>query len=226
MAIPATSRIDRPPATAEPPLGVLGAAFAGVFVAGLVISTIRAGGSPFPSPFGNAGEALDYFRDHPAAVRTGALLQFASAIPLTLYTAAVAARLRRSADGFAPTLAAIGGTLAAAFLFCSGAVSWVLTLPAVTGDPALVRAMHTLAFLVGGPANVVSTGLLIAGIALGAQSQRRLAPWLFAVGLVIALIALCSTSALAFTAAAFLLPIARFTGMAWLITVGFLLSRP
>ncbi|WP_218021580.1 hypothetical protein [Nocardia acidivorans] len=225
MAIPAASRIDRPMTAAEPPPGILAAAFTGVFVAGLVISTIRAGGSPFPSPFGDAGTALDYFRDHPAAVRTGAVLQFASAIPLTLYTAAITARLRRTAEGFAPNLAAIGGTLAAAFLFCSGAVSWVLTLPAVTADAALVRAVHTLAFLVGGPANVVSTGLLIAGIALGAQSRRRLAPWLFTVGLVIALIALCSTAALTFTAAAFLLPIARFTGMAWLITVGFLLAR-
>src|SRR4051794_37520989 len=112
MAIPAASPVDRPRTTAEPPPGILAAAFAGVFVAGLVVSTIRAGGSPFPSPFGDAGEALDYFRDHPAAVRTGAVLQFASGIPLALYTATVAARLRRGADGFAPALAAIGGTLA------------------------------------------------------------------------------------------------------------------
>lgn len=213
------------PAALEPPLGGLGVAVAGLFVAGLAISTIRAGGSPFPSPFGDAGDALAYFRDHPSAVRTGAVLQYASAIPLTLYTAAVAARLRRVANGFGPALAAIGGALAVVFLICSGLVSWALTVPEVVSDPALVRGLHTLAFLCGGPANVMATGLLIAGIALSALPRQLLTPWLISAGLVIAVIALCTTAALAVTAAAFLLPIARFTGMAWLIAAGFLLPR-
>ncbi|WP_245721531.1 hypothetical protein [Nocardia crassostreae] len=224
MAVSATSRIDRPATSFEPPLGILGAVAAGLFVAGLAISTVRAGGSPFPSPFGEPGEALDYFRDQGAAVRTGAVLQFASAIPLALYVATAAARLRRFGEGFAPALAAVGGTLAAAFLMLSGVVSWVLTVPEVVTDPALVRALHTLAFLCGGPGNVMAAGLLIAGIALGAL-PGRLARWLIAAGLVVALIALCTTAALTFTAAAFLLPIARFGGMAWLIAVGFLLPR-
>ncbi|MRH86752.1 hypothetical protein GFY24_04580 [Nocardia sp. SYP-A9097] len=224
MAIPAASHIDRPPTAPEPPLGILAAAAAAVFVAGLAISTIRAGGSPFPSPFASAADALDYFRDHAAAVRTGAVLQFASAIPLTLFVAAVTGRLRRVSEGFAPALATIGGTLAAAFMFCSGVVSWVLTVPEVTGDPALVRALHTLAFLCGGPANVVATGLFIAGIVLSVRPHRQLPPWLLTAGLVIAFIAVWTTASLTFTTAAFLLPIARFTGMAWLIAVGFLLA--
>ncbi|MEU1208136.1 hypothetical protein [Nocardia sp. NPDC005825] len=213
------------PATLEPPLGSLGVAVAGLFVAGLVIGTVQAGGSPFPSPFGDAGDALAYFRDHSSAVRTGAVLQYAGAIPLTLYTAAAVARLRRIADGFGPALAAIGGTLAVVFLICSGLVSWALTVPEVMSDPALVRGLHTLAFLCGGPANVMATGLLVAGIALSAAPRRLLAPWLITAGLVIAVIALFTTAALTVTAAAFLLPIARFTGMAWLIAAGFLLPR-
>ncbi|MFD6159613.1 hypothetical protein ACFWF7_25820 [Nocardia sp. NPDC060256] len=225
MALSAPTPLDRPAKSLEPPLGPLAAVAAGLFVAGLVLSTVLAGGSPFPSPFGAADDALAYFRDHPGAVRTGAVLQFASAIPLALFVAAGTARVRRIADGFAPALASIGGTLAAAFLICSAVVSWVLTVPEVVTDPALVRALHTLAFLCGGPGNVVATGLLIAGIALSALPQRRLAPWLLTVGLVIALIALGTTASLAVTAAAFLLPIARFTGMAWLIAVGFLLPR-
>ncbi|WP_433661928.1 hypothetical protein ACQPW1_07070 [Nocardia sp. CA-128927] len=172
MALAAPTPLDRPATSLEPPLGLLAAVAAGLFVAGLVLSTVLAGGSPFPSPFGAADDAL-----------------------------------------------------AAAFLICSGVVSWVLTVPEVVADPALVRALHTLAFLCGGPGNVVTTGLLIAGIALSALLQRRLAPWLPVAGLVIALIALGTTAALTVTAAAFLLPIARFTGMAWLIAVGFLLPR-
>lgn len=225
MALSASTPLDRPAKSFEPPLGPLAAVAAGLFVAGLVLSTVLAGGSPFPSPFGPADDALAYFRDHRGAVRTGAVLQFASAIPSVLYVAAATARARRITDGFAPALAAIGGTLAAALLICSAAVSWVLTVPAVVTDAALVRALHTLAFLCGGPGNVMPTGLLIAGIALSALPQRRLAPWLLTAGLMIALIALCTTASLTVTATAFLLPIARFTGMAWLIAVGFRLPR-
>ncbi|GAB0106825.1 hypothetical protein JMUB6875_58150 [Nocardia sp. JMUB6875] len=225
MAVAAASPVEKSVRPLEPPLGVLGAAFAGLFVAGLVISTIRAGGSPFPSPFGNAADALDYFRDHPSAVRTGAVLQYASAIPLVLYTAAAVARLRRHSDGFGTALTALGGGLAAVFLLCSGTVSWVLTVPEVTADAGVVRAVHTLAFLVGGPANVMATGLLIAGIAISAGHRNALGPWMIRIGFAIALIALCTTLALTFTGAAFLLPIARFTGMAWLITAGFRLPR-
>ncbi|MFF2552792.1 hypothetical protein ACFVUS_17435 [Nocardia sp. NPDC058058] len=225
MAVTAESPVAYPARSLEPPLGVLAAAFAGVFVAGLVISTIRAGGSPFPSPFADAGDALDYFRDQRAAVRTGAVLQYASAIPLTLFVATIAPRLRRHAEGFGPALATLGGALAAVFLFSSGTISWVLTVPEVTADPATVRALHTLAFLVGGPANVLSTGLLIAGIAISALPRKALSPLLIRIGLAIACIALLTTVALTFTAAAFLLPIARFTGMAWLITAGFRLRR-
>lgn len=226
MALAAASPVENPARPLEPPLGVLGAAFAGLFVAGLVVSTVRAGGSPFPSPFADAGEALAYFREHPAAVRTGAVLQYVSAIPFALYVAAAVARVRRHAEGFGPALTAVGGGLAAVFLLCSGTVSWVLTVSEVTADPAVVRALHTLAFLTGGPANVMSTGLLIAGISLSALERKALAPWLIRAGFAIAFIAMLTTMSMTFTVAAFLLPIARFTGMAWLITAGFRLSRP
>ncbi|MFB8002032.1 hypothetical protein [Nocardia sp. NPDC056000] len=225
MAVAAESPVAYPARSLEPPLGALAAAFAAVFVAGLAISTIRAGGSPFPSPFADAGDALDYFRDHHAAVRTGAVLQYASAIPLTLFVAAITPRLRRQAEGFGPALATVGGALAAVFLFSSGTISWVLTVPEVTADPATVRALHTLAFLVGGPANVLSTGLLIAGIAISALPRKALSPLLIRIGLAIACVGLLTTVSLTFTAAAFLLPIARFTGMIWLIIAGFRLAR-
>ncbi|WP_067718213.1 hypothetical protein [Nocardia yamanashiensis] len=225
MAITAASPLERPARSLEPPLGAPGAAAAGLFVAGLVISTVRAGGSPFPSPFGTAGDALVYFRDHPAAVRTGAVLQYAAAIPLALYVAAAVTRLRRYGDDFGTALATIGGVLATVFLLASGAVSWVLTVPEVTADLSTVRAVHTLAFLLGGPANVMTTGLLIAGIAIGAQARNMLGPWLIRIGLGIAFVAMLTTIALTFTGAAVLLPIARFTGMAWLIVAGFRLSR-
>ncbi|WP_431970448.1 hypothetical protein [Nocardia sp. bgisy134] len=226
MAIAAASSVTNPARPFEPPLGPLAAAAVGLFLAGLVAGTVRAGGAPFPSPFADAEDALAYFREHSAAVRTGAALQYASAIPLSLFVAAAVGRLRRSTDGFGASLTAVGGTLAAAFLLCSGVISWVLTVPEVNADPTTVRALHTLAFLSGGPADVMASGVLTAGIALGASSGKLLGPWLIRIGLGIALLAMLTTVSLTFTAAAVVLPIARFSGMAWLIVAGFRLPRP
>ncbi|MEV0029552.1 hypothetical protein [Nocardia sp. NPDC050793] len=225
MALAPTSPVDNLARPFDPPLGSLAAAAVGLFVAGLVVSTVRAGGDPFPSPFTDAGDALAYFRDQSAAVRTGAILQYASAIPLAVFVAAAVTRLRRYADGFGASLAAVGGALAVAFLLCSGVVSWVLTVPEVTADPGVVRALHTLAFLLGGPANVMTSGLLVAGIALAAQSGKLLGPWAIRIGFGIAGLALLTTVALTFTAAAVVLPIARFTGMTWLVVAAFRMPR-
>jgi hypothetical protein len=180
----------------------------------------------FPSPYGTATDVLAYFHDHPEAVRVNALLQFAAAIPLAIYAATASARLNRlgiRAPG--ATIALAGGVLSAAFMACSALVVWVLSRPEVRDDPALVRALHDLAFVTGGPGNVVPLGLLVAGIAVPGLLARLLPRWLAAAGLWIAAVAELATLALLFDGAAFLLPLARFTGLAWLITIGFLLPQ-
>ncbi|MEV4128838.1 hypothetical protein [Nocardia sp. NPDC049707] len=211
-------------ASASPPIGrtfgppgVFAAVSAGLFVAGLLASIAVAGGAVFPSPFSDPAAALAYFTDHADAVRIGATLQFASVIPASLFLALTVLRLRQLG-----TLALIGGVLANAALLMSAVMTWVLTMPATVENPALVRAVHTLAFLAGGPANVVPTGLLIAGIAFPLRAVRT---WLPRIGLAIAVVALATTATLMRTEVAFLLPIARFTGMAWLIAAGFLASN-
>jgi hypothetical protein len=107
----------------------------------------------------------------------------------------------------------------------SGLVTWVLAEPAVAGDGTLVRALHQLGFALGGPATVVFLGLLLAGIAVPALLLGLFPRRLAIAGLVLATIAELSTLTLLVDGAAFLLPIARFLGFAWLIAVGFLLPQ-
>jgi hypothetical protein len=209
-----------------PHLGVLGIVFAALFLVGLVLATIMAGGKPYPSPFGDAADIVAYFRDHRHAVQIGGAFQFGAAIPLAIYSATVSARLHQlgiRAPG--ATIALAGGLLSSAFLALSGLIGWVLSRPEVLDEPSLIRALQLLNFAAGGVAHVVPLGLLLAGIAVPGLLARLLPSWLAWAGLVIAGIAELSTLTLLAEPAAYLLPVARFTGLAWLIAVGFMLPR-
>ncbi|WP_260610046.1 hypothetical protein [Streptomyces sp. WAC06614] len=197
-----------------------------LFLAGLVLSTVLADGAAFPSPFGATAGTAAYFRDHTDATRVSGALQFAASVPLALYAATASARLHRlgvRAPG--ATIALAGGALASAFLACSGLVTWVLSRPEVAERPELVRPLQYLAFGLGGPAHVVLLGLLVAGIAVPGLLAGLLPRALAVAGLAVAAVAELSTLVLLADGAALLLPVARFTALAWLIAAGFLLPR-
>ena len=206
-----------------PPLVVLALASAALFAAGVIVSA--AAGAGFPSPYDSAAEIQAFFTGHGDAVRVMAFLQFASAVPLAIFTATVVSRLRFLGFDRVPgvLIAGAGGLLSAAFLALGALVAWVLSRTDVVGDPALVRALHDLAFATGGPGQVVFLGLLLAGIAVPAAFGRLLPPWLWVIGLLIAVIAELSVLALPVEGAAVLLPIARFPALVWLVVVGALL---
>ncbi|WP_433060575.1 hypothetical protein [Dactylosporangium sp. CS-033363] len=209
-----------------PHLGALGIVVAALFLVGLVLGTALAGGHPYPSPFGDSAAIVAYFRDNPDAVRIGGAFQFGAAIPLAIYAATVSARLHQLGIRVpGPTIALAGGLLASAFLALSGLIGWTLSRTEVQDDPALVRALQFLNFGAGGVAHVVPLGLLLAGIAVPGLLARLLPKWLAWAGLVIAGIAELSTLALLVDGASYLLPVARFTALAWLIAAGFLLPR-
>ena len=208
-----------------PPLAGLAATATVLFLAGLIASTVLAG-TAFPSPFDSAATIQAYFRGHQDAVKVSGFFQFAAAVPLAIYAATVSSRLRTlgiRAPG--ATIALVGGALAAALASIAGLVIWTLAQPAVLASPPLVRALHDLAFAAGGPGSVVPFGLLIAGLAVPAAFGALLPRWLAATGLVIALAAEFSALSLLAAGAAYLLPIARFAGLAWLITAGALLPK-
>jgi hypothetical protein len=220
--------IERTPrqAQAGPPLGILAVVFTALFLAGIVVSTVMAGGDTFPSPFGSSAGILAYFHDHHDAVQVGAFLQFGASVPMAIYAATASARLRNlgiRAPG--ATIALTGGMLAAAMLALSAMLSWVLSRPEVRTEAAVVRALQDLTFATGGTGHVVFLGLLVAGIAVPGLLANLLPRPLALTGLAIAVIAELSTLTFLISGAAILLPIARFTSLAWLTATGFLLPR-
>jgi hypothetical protein len=185
-----------------------------------------AAGAHLPSPYDPAAALTSYLSAHHGALTASALLQFASAIPLAIFTATVTARLHHlgiRAPG--ATIALAGGILAAVMLMASAAAQWVLAQPGIRQDPGVARAFQDLAFITGGPGHVVPLGLLIAGIAVIAAFGGLLPRPLALAGVTIALVAEVSTISIALHGAGILLPIARFAGYAWLIAAAALLPR-
>jgi hypothetical protein len=213
--------VGRPPQDG-PPLALLAAISLVLLLAGLVIGVALAG--VMPLPYGSATAIQGYVTGHHAAAVAIAVGTFGSSIPLAIYAATASARLRQlgiTAPG--ATIALAGGLLASAGLALSSLTAWTLSRPEVTSDAALVRALYYLTYLTGGPWHVVTLGLLIAGIAVPGLIVGLLPRPVAWTGLFIAGLAELTTLVLIWPALSPLLPVARFSGLIWLIVAGGLL---
>ena len=201
---------------------VLAAISLALLLGGLAIGVAVAGVPPLPFAAGAA--VKDFIVAHPVAIQAAAVGTFGSSVPLAIYAATASARLRQlgvTAPG--ATIALAGGILAAGALGLSSLLLWTLSRPEVTADEPLVRTLYYLVFLTGGPAHVVTLGLLVAGTAVPSLVFVLLPRWLSWSGIVIAALAELTTLALIWPSFAVLLPVARFSGLVWLIVAGALL---
>jgi len=195
--------------------------FAGLFVASLVVVAAMTHGGHFPSPLEPSAATSAFFAENRDALRLGAFFQFGASVPLAIFAATASSRLRFLGIEAAGTLITlVGGTLASAMGAFSALAQWALAQPDLGGE---ARALHLLAFATGGPGYVVPFGLLVAGVAVTGGLSRKLPRWVMWSGLLVASAAELSSLSLAFAPAMYLLPIARFTGLVWLIVVGALL---
>jgi hypothetical protein len=213
---------ERPP-QAGPPLALLAAISLLLLLAGLIVGVVLAGGV-MPLPYGSAAEIQAYVAGNSAAAVAMAVGTFGSSIPLAIYAATASARLRQlgiTAPG--ATIALAGGLLASAGLGLSSLMIWTLSRPEITSDAALVRALYYLTYLTGGPWHVVTLGLLIAGIAVPGLIIGLLPRALAWTGLVIAGLAELTTLVLIWPGLSPMLPVARFTGLIWLIVAAAML---
>jgi hypothetical protein len=219
-----TVSLRRPTAQSGPHLGVVAGVSAGLLIAALASSAAL--GGVFPSPFSDPTTITTYVARERNALRISSVLLFGSSVPFVVYSATAAARLRQlgvTAPG--ATIALAGGTVAGAALALSGLLQWVLSRPAVGGSEALVRALHDLTFLSGGPAHVVFFGLLLAGIAVPGLMLGLLPRATAWAGLGLAGLAELSFLTLVWPQLGFLLPLARFPGLVWLVVAGVQLPR-
>lgn len=209
-----------------PNLGILGVVYTVLFLANLAATMIMTKGGHFPSPFVAPDSAHAFFAEHGDAVRIAAFLQFGAAIPLGIFTATVVSRLQFLGVNVAGVFISLfGGFSASLFSAVSALLQWVLGQPGVASPIETMRILHLLSFATGGVGVVVPLGLLLAGVSVISWFTRFLPRWLVWVGLVVAVIAELSSLSLLFTPAVYLLPVARFVGLTWIVATGFLLPR-
>src|SRR5262249_53705450 len=180
----------------------------------------------FPGPWESADTIAAYFRTHPRDVLMCAFLQFGSAIPLGLFTAAIVSRLRfLGVRAAGPFLGLFGGFFAAFDVALSALVLWVMAYPGIAQDTSVLRALYYVVFAVGGVGYSVPLGLLMAGVSVSAGLAKLLPRWITGLGLLLAVFGETSWFSLVFPKLLFLIPLTRFPGFLWLIAAGFALPK-
>ena len=206
--------------------GMLATIYSLLFILGLVSYSVLSHGATYPRPQGVLEEAQRVFLNFPDAVRFNALFQFGAAIPLGLFTAAVTSRLSfLGVNVTGVSIALYGGIGASLFLILSGICTWVLSQPGIAGDVAVMHALQLLGFGCGGVADIVTFGLLMAGISVPCLFGGYTPRWLAWMGLILAGLAMLSTLSLVIPQFTFLFPIVRFPGCIWMIGTGFTLRK-
>ena len=210
-----TRRLALPAAAVACAVVLFGGLAVGVAIGGLM-----------PLPYGPAAPIVAYVRAHPVAVQVIATATFASSVPLAIYAAIAAARLRRLGVGAVPaSIALTGGILAAGALGATGLLGWTLSRPEVAADAALVQTLYLLVFLLGSPGHLVVLGLLVAAMAVPALSMSWMPRPLARVGAAIAVLAEATTLVLVWPELGVMLPIIRVLVLGWLVAAGVLAAR-
>ena len=206
-----------------PPLGGLAVVHGALVLLTLAVGFVAAGPDAFVSPYAGAAAVAGHAQEDAVAIRVVALIQFGSAVPLGILAATAFARLQRLGVRVpGPSIAFAGGLTASVLLMISSLATFLLSRPELTADPRLALTFSFTAFVMGGVGYATGLGLLLAGMAVPALILGLLPHWLAWTGLVIAALAELSFLSLAIEPLQFLVPIARFAGIAWLIAAGFL----
>ena len=221
---PETAAASHRPSGPHP--GILATVSLLLMLAGLALTAALSAGQQFVGPFAPSDTVATFFRDNPVAVRVGSMLQFGSAVPLGIYAATVYARqLQLGVRVPGPAIAFFGGITASLMLMVSAMLAWVVSRPEISVDAVLTHALVFLAFITGGVGYTTGLGLLVAGVAVPFLVLRLAPAWFAWAGLVLAAVAELSFLSMTIEALQFLLPVARFGGLAWLVAAGFLLPR-
>jgi hypothetical protein len=197
-----------------------------VFVAGLVAAATLRHGAPYVTPFAPAEELRSFFAQSPTAVRVSNFFLFGSAVPFGIFAVTTVSRLRFMGVRAAGTnIALLGGLTATIALILSGSAGWILSVPEVSASAPVVKAIFFLCFLLGGLVYAVGFGLFAAGVSVTSYFMRLIPRWMVVLGILAAITGELSSFSLIAYPANFFIPITRYLGFIWMLSVAVTLTK-
>jgi hypothetical protein len=197
-----------------------------LFAAGLAAAAALRHGASFVTPFAQSEALRSFFAQSPTAVRVSSFFLFGSAVPFGIFAVTAVSRLLYLGVRAAGTnIALLGGLTATIALLLSGIVGWLLSVPEVLASAPVLKAIDFLNFLLGGAAYAVGFGLLAAGVSVTSHFSRLLPRWIVALGMLVAIAGELSSFSLIAYPANFFIPITRFVGFIWMLSVAVALTK-
>jgi hypothetical protein len=209
-----------------PPLWLLSSLYAVLFIAGLLPVTAIGGLPYWPGPWESSATIVSYFQSHAGKVLACVFLQTGASICLGLFTAVVVSRLHFLGIRAAGVqIALFGGFLTVFNGLAAGFATWALIHPSVVVYPSALLALYYYSFALGGPGFSVPMGLLMAGVSVTSAFRKLLPKWLVILGLILAAAGELSVFYFLNPKLLFLIPLTRFPGFIWIVSVGFLMPN-
>lgn len=203
-----------------------GLLFVSLFGTGFVISTFFTT-EWYPSPFGPSNSILEFVANNRDQLRVISTCYVAASVALIMFSAYIATFVRQATSemrGMAE-LALSGGVLSASALLAMALMMWVLGREQTSEEPALVRMLHDLVYLVGGPAHIAAFAPFIGASSLVSIKTRVLPGWVGWLGIAAAVPSLVSITTLIWESGSYILPVARTLAFAWITAVSLLLAK-
>lgn len=209
-----------------PPLWLLASLYTVLFIAGLLPVTAFGGMPYWPGPWEPASVITSYFQTQASRVLICIFLQTGANICLGLFTAVVVSRLHfLGVRAAGVQVALFGGFLTVFNGLSAGFAAWAMIHPAVAANSSVLLGLYYFSFALGGPGFSIPMGLLMAGVSVTSAFRRLLPKWLIVLGLVLAAAGELSVFYFLNPKLLFLIPLTRFPGFIWIVSVGFLMPN-
>jgi hypothetical protein len=213
-------------------LAGVASAFVALFALSAILCFALANGQTMPTAFDSEDAMRSYFFVNADAVRVSTFLTFCATVPLAIFAAVSASRLRFLGVEIAgATIALVGGIGAAIMLACAALLRWVLAETLMAGQtgslgaPGTFRAFHLLGFATGGPGFLVMLAVMVAAISVAAGMSRYIHRALMYYGIGCAVLcAICGFGLLSPVITSLSI-VAVIATAVWMVVVGALLPR-
>ncbi|MFD7260438.1 hypothetical protein [Streptomyces sp. NPDC059874] len=226
---PSTNRAAERVATAparEPGGTVSIAVFFLLFILGVMFNSVFATAT-YPAPDDPADLILEWRRDNGDVARLSGAALSVAALVFTWFCSWLASVIHRTGRTQAAFVVFAGGLFSALGLFLCGVLQWVAQRPETLAEMPVLRVVHQIAFILGGPLVVTSLAPIVAVGGIALLRAGLLHKWLGYVGVALGVICLGSVVMLIPEdgSLAFLVPIGRFLSLLWLTVVAVVLTR-